>query len=91
MVDTAGDEVVLWAEVPLDCGEIQSVEADETPRVVRIQVYVLSQQGGFCPDMSSRRFAVVELDEPLADRRLIGCTFDSAGIEPLEVDCREWP
>ena len=91
IVDMAGDEVVLWAEAPLDCGEIQSIDVDETPQMVRIEVYVLTRQRGVCPDMNTRRFAVVHLDGSLSDRRLVGCTFDAEGLEPGDIDCREWP
>lgn len=87
------NRVVVVVTHGVECERIDRVEvAEQTPERVKIEAFIEEATGQrMCPDMAEQTVAPLELDAPLGDRRLIGCTYDLEGVEPEDVDCRDWP
>lgn len=92
-VDVDGDRVVVVVSHNIDCERVDRVEVvEQTPERVKIEAYLEERTGQrFCADMGTNSRASLVLDAPLGDRQLAGCTYDPEGVEPDDVDCRNWP
>ena len=94
VTDVDGNEVELLVGHRPGCESFGHVVVEEDTDVVRIQAFIESHRSNMeeiCEDMVTWTTKVVSLEAPLADRHLIGCTYDSQGVEPQNIDCRRWP
>lgn len=93
VTDVDGNEVELSVQHGSECESLGDIVVDEGAEVVRIQAFLEIRQGWkeICAGIGTGTTEVVSLEAPLGDRHLIGCTYDSQGVEPQNIDCRRWP
>lgn len=77
------------------CTSFDGVDVDEGSEVVRIAAFVERRTTGGCTDDYTVHRLTVELQRPLGDRRLVGCSAPASGLRapdrpPGSRPCAEW-
>lgn len=94
LVDVQGDEILIVGAYT-DSERLLFVDVDESSEVVEITVWKHRRlRGGIQPEILEGR--VVELDQPLGDRYLVGCGWvdcrrRNSGVDPSDLDFPKRP
>lgn len=85
------EEVVVAVDHGSECQLFDRVVMEEATEAVTITAFLADESKALCAGIGVTTYETLPLEAPIGDRRLIGCTYDPQGIEPIDIDCRDWP